>query len=108
MSNNLPVRRSLTGGILASREDKAAGKALSTVRTGAFLERAQDEARCDLTMARMSDFGMATRHAMGEGCEIIDDLARRVESNPLAQAVQGIAEDGVNGLRYELRRLRGF
>ena len=106
MSNLIPARRSsLLGGL---SPDRTAGKNLAAIQSGAFLERAQDETRCNLTMARMTDFGMATRHAMGEGCEIIDDLARRVESNPLAQAVQGIAEDGINGLRHELRQLRGF
>ena len=109
MSDYLPTPRSLFGGALASREDKAAGKHLATIQSGAFVERAQDEARRNLTMARMTDLGMATRHAMGEGSEIVGELASRVENDPFsAKALSGIAEDGINGLRHELRRLRGF
>jgi hypothetical protein len=109
MSDYLPAPLSLFGGALASREDKAAGKHLATIQSGAFLERAQDEARRNLTMARMTDLGMATRHAMGEGSEIVGELASRVENDPFgAKALSGIAEDGINGLRHELRRLRGF
>jgi hypothetical protein len=107
MSSNLPVRRSSLFGGLSS--DRAAGKALSATQTGAFLERAEDEARRNLTLARMSDLGMATRHAMDEGGEIVGDLASRIENDPFgAKALSGIAEDGINGLRHELRRLRGF
>jgi hypothetical protein len=109
MSDYLPARRSLFGGVLASREDKAAGKQLATIQSGAFLERAQDEARRNLTLARMTDLGMATRHALEEGDEIVSDLAGRIENQPFgAKALSGIAEDGINGLRHELRRLRGF
>jgi hypothetical protein len=109
MSDFLPANRSRFGGVLATREDKAAGKHLATIQCGAFLERAQDEARRNLTLARMTDLGMATRHAMDEGGEIIGDLASRIESDPFgAKALSGIAEDGINGLRHELRRLRGF
>jgi hypothetical protein len=106
-SNNLPARRSsLFGGLSA---DRAAGKALSATQTNAFLERAEDEASRNLTLARMSDLGMATRHAMDEGGEIVGDLAGRIENDPFgAKALSGIAEDGINGLRHELRRLRGF
>jgi hypothetical protein len=109
MSDYLPATRSLFGGVLASREDKAAGKHLAKIQTGAFLERAHDEGRRNLTLARMSDLGMATRHALEEGDEIVSDLAGRIDNQPFgATALSGIAEDGINALRHELRRLRGF
>lgn len=109
MSDYLPAPRSLFGGALASREDKAASKHLATIQSGAFLERAQDEARRNLTLARITDLGMATRHALSEGDEIVSDLASRIDNQPFgAKALSGIAEDGINGLRHELRRLRGF
>jgi hypothetical protein len=109
MSDYLPAPYSLFGGAIASRKDKAAGKHLATIQSGAFLERAQDETRRNLTLARMTDLGMATRHALEEGDEIVSDLAACIENQPFgAKALSGIAEDGINGLRHELRRLRGF
>ncbi|HEY2142378.1 MAG TPA: hypothetical protein VGG98_10010 [Solirubrobacteraceae bacterium] len=106
-ASNLPARRSSLFGALST--DRAAGKQLGSIQNGAFLERAEDEARRTLTLARMTDLGMATRHAMDEGSEIISDLASRIENDPFgAKALSGIAEDGINGLRHELRRLRGF
>ena len=57
----------------------------------------------------MSDLGLATRHALAEGDEIVGDLAGRIDNQPFgAKALSGIAEDGINSLRHELRRLRGF
>ncbi|HEX3691961.1 MAG TPA: hypothetical protein VHU13_01350 [Solirubrobacteraceae bacterium] len=104
MSSNLPVRRSSLFGALSS--DRATGKALATVQTGAFLERAEDEARRNLSIAKISDIGMATRHALAEGDEIVHDLAGRLQGNEFgAVALGGIAEDGVRGVRRELRRL---
>ncbi len=107
MHANLPARRSsLLGGVLASREDRAMGQALATIQTGAFLERASDEARRQVALGRMSDIGAATRHALDEGDAIVADLINRAEGNPLAaKALGGIAEEGVRGLRSELRRL---
>ncbi len=100
-SRNLPARR--FGGLSV---DRAAGRALSTIQMGAFLERADDEARRNLALARMSDLGIATRHALDEGDGIVHDLSARVEANPLgANALGGIAEDGIRSLRRELRRL---
>jgi len=103
-STNLSVRRSYP---LASRSaDRAIGRALATIQTGAFLARAEDEARRNLTLARMSDLGVATRHALDEGDGIVSDLTGRIENNAFgAKALSGIAEDGVRGLRRELRRL---
>jgi hypothetical protein len=107
-SQNLPARRSSLLGSLST--DRATGKALSTIQTGAFIERAEDEAQRNLALARMSDLGTATRHAMDEGDGIVHDLSARVEANPLgANALGGIAEDGIRSLRRELRRLsEGF
>lgn len=108
MSNLISAPRSLFGGVLASREDKAAGKALSTVRTGAFLERAEDEAQLQLTLAKMHDIGEATHHAFEEGDLIVADLVSRTERNPYAaKALEGLAEEGIYGLRRKLRRLSG-
>lgn len=102
MSNLVP-RRSLLG---ALSTDRATGRALSTIQTGAFLERAEDEAQRQLALSRMSDIGVATRHALDEGDGIVADLVSRVQSNPFAEkALSGIAEDGIRGLRRELRRL---
>lgn len=86
--------------------DRATGNALATIKTGAMLERAEDEAGRTLALARMSDIGAATHHALDEGDGIVRDLVARVESNPLgANALGGIAEDGIRGLRRELRHL---
>ncbi len=104
MSDHLPARRSSVLGQFGA--DRAAGRALSTIQTGAFLERADDEVRRNLTLAKMSDIGTATRHALEEGDGIVHDLLSRVENNPFAaKALGGIAEDGIRGVRRELRRL---
>jgi hypothetical protein len=96
-SRNLPARRSSFG---------ATGKQLATIQTGAFLERAEDEAQRNLTLAKMSDIGTATRHALEEGEGIAADLMSRVQDNPFAaKALIPIAEDGARGLRRQLRRL---
>jgi chloramphenicol 3-O-phosphotransferase len=107
MSNIVPARHSTFG---ALSTDRAAGKQLATIQLGAFLERAEDEARRNLALAKMSDIGMATRHGLEEGEAIASDLLSRVENNPFAmKALSGIAEDGVRGIRRELRRLsEGF
>jgi chloramphenicol 3-O-phosphotransferase len=108
MSNLVPSRRSLALGRLGA--DRATGNALATIQTGAFLERAENEAQRSLALARMSDIGAATHHALDEGDAIIRDLIARAESNPLgANALGGIAEDGIRGVRRELHRLsEGF
>jgi len=103
-SLNLPARRSSR---LSHRAlDRATGTALADLHTGAFLERAEDETQRSLTIARMSDIGVATHHALSEGDEIVRDLAGRLDANPLgANALGGIAEDGIRGVRHQLRRL---
>lgn len=102
-SNNLPARRSILDSFST---DRATGKALSTVQTGAFLERAQDEALRNLVIAKMTDVGMATHHALEEGDEIVRDVVRRIQANEFgAQALASLGEDGIRALRHELRRL---
>jgi hypothetical protein len=103
MSNLIPARRSSFG---ALSTDRAAGKQLATIQTGAFLERTEDEAQRNLTLAKMSDIGTATRHALEEGEGIAADLMSRIQDNPFAaKALIPIAEDGARGLRRQLRRL---
>jgi hypothetical protein len=106
MSDFHPARRSRFGGVLATREDKAAGKHLATIHSDAFLERARDEALRNLVLAKMGDVGMATHHALEEGDEIVRDVVRRVQNNEFgAQALVGLGEEGVRALKHELRRL---
>lgn len=107
MSSNLPARNTplLLGGV-AAREKRAAGRQLASMQTGALLARAQDQTRCDLTLSRMSDIGIAVRSALAEGDMIAGDLAARIERNPIAaNALSGIAEDGIRALRAEVQRL---
>jgi hypothetical protein len=105
MSNsNLPVRRSsLLGGLSA---DRATGKALSTLQTGAFLERAHDEALPNLVVAKLGDIGLATHHALDEGDEIVREVVRRIQNNEFgAQALAGLGERGIRALERQLDRL---
>ena len=73
-SKDLTVRRSMSWRLST---DRAQGKQLATIQGGAFLERAQDEARRNLVVAKMSDVGIATHHALEEGDEIVRDVVRR-------------------------------
>lgn len=103
-SNNLPARRSSFLSSLNS--DRVTGKQLATIQTGAFLERAQDEALRTLVIAKMSDIGIATHHAVEEGDEIVRDVVRRLQSNEFGgQALAGLGEEGIRALKHELRRL---
>lgn len=103
MSNIVPRRSS----ILARRGlDRAIGNTLATIQTSALIERAEDEAQLSLTLGRTSGIGMATHHALDVGDDIVRDLAGRLDANPLgANALGGIAEDGIRGVRHQLRRL---
>jgi hypothetical protein len=103
MPNSLPARRSLLG---ALSTDRATGKALSTIQSDAFLERAHDEALRNLVIAKMADIGMATRHGIDEADAIVHDLASRIHDDGFgAQALASIGEEGVRSLKRELRRL---
>jgi chloramphenicol 3-O-phosphotransferase len=103
-SNNLPARRSSLFGSLST--DRATGKQLATIQTGAFLERAQDEALRNLVVAKMADIGLATHHALEEGDEIVRDVVRRLQQNEFGgQALASLGEEGIRALKAELRRL---
>lgn len=103
-SNNLSVRRSSLFGGLST--DRATGKELSAVQTGAFLERAHDEALRNLVVAKLGDIGIATHHALEEGDEIVRDVVRRIQNNEFgAQALSSLGEEGIRALKHELRRL---
>jgi chloramphenicol 3-O-phosphotransferase len=104
MSSNLPARR--TSFLANLGTDRATGKQLATIQTGAFLERAQDEALRSLVVAKMSDIGLATHHALEEGDEIVRDVVRRLQSNEFGgQALASLGEEGIRALKHELRRL---
>jgi hypothetical protein len=101
---NHPALRSSRFGALST--DRATGKAFATLQSGAFLERANDEALRELVVARISDIGIATRHGLEEGHEIVRELVARIEADPMAaKALGGIAEVGVHSIEHELRRL---
>ncbi len=106
---NHPARHS--SGLLSARKgDRAAGKHLATIRNGAFLERAEDEAQLYLATAKMHDIGIATRHAFDEGEDIVNDYRRRVGDDPLAaKALAPLLEGGLHDLDRVRRDLtRGF
>jgi hypothetical protein len=103
-SSNLPVRRSSFLGSLGA--DRAIGKQLAMIQTGAFLERAQDEVLRSLVLAKMGDIGIATHHALEEGDEIVRDVVRRLQQNEFGgQALASLGEEGIRALKHELRRL---
>jgi hypothetical protein len=103
MSNLIPARRSSFG---ALSTDRAAGKQLAMLQTGAFMERANDEALRNLVVAKLGDIGIATHHALEEGDEIVRDVVRRIQNNEYgAQALASIGEEGIRALKHELRRL---
>lgn len=107
MPSHLPSRReTLVGALLPAAEDRAVARRYSQIQRATLIQRAHDAAERDLRQERMSDIGQATRHGMAEGSEIADDLARRVERNPIALCLSGIAEEGIDGMREELRRLK--
>lgn len=102
-SNNLPARRSMFSSLST---DRATGKQLATIQTGAFLERAQDEALRNLVIGKLGDIGLATHHALEEGDEIVRDVIRRLQSNEFGgQALASLGEEGIRALKHELRRL---
>ena len=88
------------------KADRATGNALATLQTDALLQRAADEARCSLARGKMSDIGRAARHGIDEGDLIVGELEDRLANLPLGtQALGGIAEDGIKGVRRVLRSL---
>jgi hypothetical protein len=106
LMNHLAIRGS--SALTRRGLDRATGNALATLQTDALLERAEDETRLRLSLARMTDDGMATRHALDEGDCIVQDLEARIDRRPFAlKALAPLAEDGVHALRRELRDLTG-
>jgi hypothetical protein len=102
----LPVPSS-RGALVMSRAERAVVKQAAAVQAELFYARAIDVARRERATGRMADTGIATRYAMAEGTAIADDLVERAARNPwAAQALSGIAEDGIRGLRQELRALQ--
>jgi len=91
---------------ITTRKERELIRWATGVQAELFCARAVDVARRERATGRMDDIGVATRHALGEGSDIADELAERVERNPgAAKALEGIAEDGFRGLRHELRLL---
>lgn len=107
MSSNLPARRSMFGSLST---DRARGKQLAALQEGAFMERAENETQLYLTLGKMSDVGIATRHAFAEGEDMVEDFRSRVGDDPLKAKVLGpILEDSVRDLRRVRRSLsEGF
>jgi len=100
------ARRQRSSVLAGIKSDRAIGQALAVIQTGAYLERASDEVRRNLALGRMSDIGMATRHGIDEGAEIVGDMCARIERDPVsAGAVSKIAETGIRGLDRVLRQL---
>jgi hypothetical protein len=82
-------------------------KRATGVQAELFYARTIDIAKRERATGRMADVGIATRYALDEGEAIADDLAARAARNPwAAQALSGIADDGIRGLRQELRALQ--
>jgi hypothetical protein len=103
-SNHLVPSR--LGNLAMTREERALIKRVTGVQAELFYARAVDVARRERATGRMNDIGVATRYALDEGEAIADELAERIEKNPwMAKALGGIAEDGIRGIRHELRQL---
>lgn len=107
MKTNHPIaRQSLIGALLPAIEDRGVARQHGAIQRAAFLARAEDVAHCELAKGRMTDFGDATQHGIAEGAEVVDNLMARIQNNPANQALAGIAQEGLDGMRDELRYLR--
>lgn len=103
---NLPVPYR-PGGLLPTRRERALIKQAEAIQGELFIARAYDVARRERTNGRVSDLGIATRHGLAEGDGIVGELEERIERRPrAAKALGGIAEDGIQGIRRELRKLQ--
>ncbi len=90
-----------------TRAERALIKQAGAIEAELFVARAYDVARRERANGRASDIGIATRHGLGEGDAIVSDLEERIERRPrAARALEGIAEDGIHGIRRELRKLQ--
>ena len=116
-SSSLDLRRSLQmqnnhlvpsrlGTLAMTRQERALIKQAGAIQAELFIARAYDVARRERATGRMSDMGIATRHGIDEGDAIVDELEERIERHPrAAKALGGIGEDGIHGIRRELRKL---
>jgi hypothetical protein len=104
MSNHLIPSR--LGALAMTREERTLIKRAGAIQAELFIARAYDVARRERTTGRISDIGIATRHGIDEGDAIVSELEGRIERRPhAAKALGGIAEDGIHGIRRELRKL---
>jgi hypothetical protein len=105
-SRNLPVSYP-PARLVPSRRERALVRQAGAIQAELFLARAYDVARRERTNGRVSDIAIATRHGLSEGDAIVSDLEERIERRPrAAKALEGIAEDGIHGIRRELRKLQ--
>ncbi len=105
-NNHLVPRASLLGGVLASREDKAAGTHLASLQTGALLQRAEAAIQRDLAMGKVSDIADVAEHALGEGGRVAGCLAAEIEKRPFAaQGLSQLAEQGFRDIARAQRHL---
>ncbi|HEY7831907.1 MAG TPA: hypothetical protein VIC06_15205 [Solirubrobacteraceae bacterium] len=104
-SNHLVPSR--LGGLVTTRRERAVIKQAGVIQAELFIARTYDVARRERVTGRMSDIGIATRYGLAEGDAIAGDLEERMERRPwAAKALSGIAEDGIQGIRGELRKLQ--
>ncbi len=104
---DLPISRRSIGRLVVAGDDRAATRRYVAIQRAAFVQRAHDAAERDLAVGRIHDLTAATLHGLEDGDAIVEDLTRRIERNPAAQALIGIAGEGLDGIRDELRDLRG-
>lgn len=105
MPNNHLVPSRL-GALALTRQERVLIKQAGAIQAELFIARAYDVARRERATGRMSDMGIATRHGIDEGDAIVSELEERIERRPrAAKALGGIAEDGIHGIRRELRKL---
>src|SRR5580693_3209772 len=93
--------------VVTRKEQRALIEQAGAIQAELFVARAYDVARRERTTGRMSDMGIATHHGLAEGDGIVGELEERIERRPrAAKALGGIAEDGIQGIRRELRKLQ--
>jgi len=105
MSNHIVPSR--LGALTITSKERALIKQVGAIQEELFVARAYDVARRERATGRVSDLGIATRHGLAEGDGIVGELEERIERRPrAAKALGGIAEDGIQGIRQELRKLQ--
>jgi hypothetical protein len=92
---------------MTRKQERSVIRYAGAIQAELFVARAYDVARRERTTGRISDIGIATRHGLSEGDAIVNELEERIERRPrAAKALGGIAEDGIQGIRRELRKLQ--